>query len=78
MRQDQQVPGILRYVRRNISLVKSISVRRSTYLTLIKSHLGYAMQVWIPKSKDLIRKLERVKRRTAKYILDPPIICDQT
>ena len=32
-------------VRRNTRLVKSISVRSSTYPTLVSSHLGYASQV---------------------------------
>ena len=69
---------LLGYVRRNTRLVKSTTVRRSAYLTLVRSHLGYATQVWTPQSKDLIRKLERVQRRATKYILDLPFICDQT
>ena len=69
---------LLGYVRRNTRLVKSITVRRSAYLTLVRSHLGYATQVWTPQSIDLIRKLERVQRRATKYILDLPFICDQT
>ena len=48
-------------------LVKSITVRHSAYLTLVRSHLGYATQVWTPQSIDLIRKLERVHRRATKY-----------
>ena len=59
-------------------LVKSITVRRSAYLTLVRSYLGYVTQVWTLQSKDLIRKLERVERRNTKYILDLPFICDQT
>ena len=69
---------LLGYVRRNTRLVESITVRRSAYLTLVRSHLGFATQVWIPQSIDLIRKLERVQRRATKYILDLPFICDQT
>ena len=68
---------LLGYVRRNTRLVKSITVRRSAYLNLVSFHLGYAKQVWIPQSIDLIRKLERVQRRATKYILDLPFICDQ-
>ena len=61
------------------SLVKSIhTVRHSAYLTLVRSHLGYATQVWTPQSIDLIRKFERVQRRATKYILDLPFFCDQT
>ena len=69
---------LLGHVRRNTRLVKSITVRRSAYLNLVRSHLGYATHVWIPQSIDLIRKLERVQRRATKYILDLPFICDQT
>ena len=69
---------LLEYVRKNTRLVKSITIRRSAYFTLVKSHLGYATQVWTPQSIDLIRKLERVQRRATKYILDLPFICDQT
>ena len=57
---------LLGYVRRNTKLVKSITVRRSAYLTLVRSLLGYATQVWSPQSKDLIRKLERVQRCATK------------
>ena len=53
-------------------------VRRLAYLTSIRSHLGYATQVWTPQSIDLIRKLERVQRCATKHILDAPFICDQT
>ena len=69
---------LMRYVRRNTRLVKSITVRRSAYLTLVRSHLRYATQVWTPQSINLIRKLEVVQRRATKYILDLPFFCDQT
>ena len=76
--QCAKASGLLGYVRRNTRLVKSITVRRSAYLTLVRSHLDYATQVWTPQSIDLIRKLERVQRRATKHILDLPFICDQT
>ena len=68
-------------VRRNTRLVKSITVRRSAYLTQVRSLIGYATQIWTPQSTDLIRKLERVHRRATKVypeILHLPFICDQT
>ena len=34
------------YVRRNTRLVKNITLTRWAYLTLVRSHLGYATQVW--------------------------------
>ena len=64
--------------RRIITLVKRFTVRRPAYLTLVRSHFGYATQVWTSKPKELIRKLERVQRRATKYILDLPFIWDQT
>ena len=59
----------LGYVQRNTShqTRKSITVRHSAYFTLVRSHLGYATQVWTPQSIDLIRKLERVQKRATKY-----------
>ena len=61
-------------VRRITTLVKRTRVRRLAYLTLVRSRLGYATQVWTSQSKELIRKLERVQRRATKYILDLPFI----
>ena len=69
---------LLGYVRRTTRLIKSITVRRWAYLILVRSHPGYATQVWTPQSIDLIGKLECVQRRATKYILDLPFICDQT
>ena len=69
---------LLGYVQRNTRLVKINPVRRSAYLSQVRSHLGYATQVWTPQSIDLIRKLERVQRCATNYILDLPFICDQT
>ena len=76
--QCAEASRLLGSIRRNTRLVKSITVRRSAYLTLVRSHLGYATHVWTPQSIDLIRKLERVQRRATKNILDLPFICDQT
>ena len=61
----QQATGIC--IRRNTRLVESITVRHSAYLPLVRSHLGYATQVWTPQSIDLIRKLKRIQRRATKY-----------
>ena len=69
---------LLGYIRRNTRFIKSGTVRRSAYLSLVRSHLGYATQVWSPQSKDLLRQLERIQRRATKYILDLPFICDLT
>ena len=58
--------------------IKSPIVRRTAYLTLVRSHLGYATQLWTPQSVDLMRKIERVQRRATKFILSLPFFCEQS
>ena len=69
---------MLRFVRRNTRSIKNASVRRVIYLTLVRSHFGYATQVWTPQSKELIRKIERIQHRATKYILNLPILCEES
>ena len=69
---------ILGFVRRNTRFIKNASARRVIYLTLVRSHLGYATQVWAPQSKELIRKTERIQRRATKYILNLPFLCEES
>ena len=76
--QCAEASRLLGNIRRNTRLVKSITVRCSAYLTLVRSQIGYATHVWTPQSIDLIRKLACVQRRATKNILDLPFICDQT
>ena len=66
----------LGYIRRSTIKIKTISVRRILYLTLVRSHLAYASQVWAPQYVDLIKRTERVQRRASKYILDLPFVCN--
>ena len=40
--------------------IKSVSARRSLYLALVRSHLGYGTQIWAPETSLLIKRLERV------------------
>ena len=40
------------------------------YLALVRSHFGYASQVWAPQSIELIHKLEQTQRHVTKYILN--------
>ena len=59
-------------------LIKDVPVRRTIYLTLLRSHLGYATQVWAPQSIELVCKVERIQRRASKYILNLPFHCQQS
>ena len=72
VKQDAEV------VKRNTRSIKSASVRRVIYLMLVRSHLGYATQVCVPQSKELIRKTQRVQCRAMKYILNLPFLCKES
>jgi hypothetical protein len=68
--QTAKANKILGYVRRNTLLIKNTAARRALYLALVRSHFGYATQVWSLQSVELISKLERTQRRATKYILN--------
>ena len=50
-------------------LLTSVSVRRSLYLSLVKSQLCYATPVWSPAYFTLNAKVEQVERRASRWIL---------
>jgi hypothetical protein len=72
--QCAQANKILSYIRRNTRTIDSIKTRRTIYLSLVRSHLGYATQVWTLQSIELLLKLEKTQRRATKYILNLPFI----
>ena len=68
--QCAQSNKMLSYIRRNTRTIDSIKTRRTIYLSLVRSHLGYATRVWTPQSIELLLKLEKPQRRATKYILN--------
>ena len=70
--QCAQANKMLSYIRRNTRTINRIKTRRAIYLTLVRSHLGYATQVWPPQSTELLLKLEKPQRHATKYILNLP------
>ena len=67
---------LLGHIRRNTTLIRNTAARRSMHLALVRSHFGYASQVWAPQSIEPIHKLERAQRRANKYILNLPFSTD--
>ena len=59
---------LLGLLKRTCPLLTDIQVRRTLYLSLVKSQLCYATQVWSPAQDMLKAKLERVQRRATKWI----------
>ena len=65
---------MLGYIRRNTRTINSVKTRRTIFLALVRSHLGYATQVWTPQSIELLLQLEKPQRRATKYILNLPFM----
>ncbi len=48
----------------------TINIKKSLYLSLVRSQLTYCSQLWFPNKIQDIILLERVQRRATKYILN--------
>ena len=59
---------MLGFLRRN---AKNFDVRakRTLYNTLVRSHVGYASQVWAPSMVGDIKSVENLQRRSTRFIL---------
>ena len=60
---------MLGLLKRTCPLITDVKVRRTLYLSLVKSQLSYAIDVWSPGSVKLRTILERVQRRATRWIL---------
>ena len=60
---------MLGLLKRTCPLNSGIKVRRTLYLSLVKSQISYATVVWSPASVKLRTILERVQRRATRWIL---------
>ena len=61
---------MLGLIRRSTMEVTDTKARRSLYLQLVWSNFGYASEVWCPQSVKLIDDIEKVQRRSTKYIFN--------
>ena len=60
---------LLGLLKRTCPLTTDVTVRRTLYLSLVKSQLCYATQVWLPAQVTLKAQVERVQRRATCWIL---------
>ena len=60
---------MLGLLKRTCLLITAIKIRRTLYLSLVKSQISYATVVWSPASVNLRAILERVQRRATRWIL---------
>ncbi len=65
------------FLRRAATEITDVKIRRTLYLSIVRSTLGYATQVWSPQSIDLITRTERIQRRATKFILKLPYVCGE-
>ena len=49
-------------------LLRNITVRRTLYLTLVRSQLCYASEIWSPQTVKLRSRVESVQRRASAWI----------
>ena len=60
---------LLGLLRRTCPLLTDRSIRRTLYLSLVKSQLCYATEVWSPSQHNNKLNLEQVQRRATRWIL---------
>ncbi len=60
---------MLGLLKRTCPLLTNTTVRRTLYLTLVRSQLTYATEVWSPHTTKLMSKVESVQRRATAWIL---------
>ena len=63
-------------IRRSTMEITDTNARRLMYLQLERSNFSYATQAWCPQSVKLIEDVEKVQRRSTKYILNLGFITD--
>ena len=69
---------MLGLVRRSFSNKLPVSVKKSLYLSLVRSHLMYCSVIWrLHLCKDIIL-LEKIQRRTSKFLLNDYSSDDKT
>jgi hypothetical protein len=62
----------------NFSPRFSIEAKRSLYLRLVRSNLGYASEVWSALSGKNLRMVEGIQRRATKFFSDTTTLINLT
>ena len=66
----QKAYGALNLIKRSLPANASISIKKHLYIALVRSQLSYCSQLWKPYLVKDITCLERVQRRSTKFILN--------
>ncbi|CAB4010566.1 Hypothetical predicted protein [Paramuricea clavata] len=65
---------MLGLLKRTCPLLTETKIRRSLYLSLVKSKLCYGTEIWSPSNVSLKVKIERIQRRATRWILRSRIV----
>ena len=60
---------MLGLLKRTCPLLTETKIRRSLFLSLVKSQLCYGSEVWSPSNVSLKVKIEKIQRRATRWIL---------
>ena len=65
---------MLGLLRRTCPLLTNCDARRTLHLSLVKSQLCYATEVWSPSQSTYETNLERIQRRATRWIFQVKIV----
>ena len=66
----QKAYNALHLIKRSLLESAPVYLKKQMYISLVHSHLSYCPQVWKPRYVKDISCLERIQRRSTKYILN--------
>ena len=56
-------------IRRTVPYVSAVNLKKSLYLTLVRCHFAYCLQIWQPYLTQDSRSIERLQHKATRYIL---------
>ena len=66
----QKAYNALHLIKRSLPESAPVYLKKQLYISLVRSHLSYCPQIWKPQYVKDISCLERIQRRSTKYILN--------
>ena len=66
----QKAYNALHLIKRSLPESAPVYLKKQLYISLVRSHLSYCPQIWKPRYVKDISCLERIQRRSTKYILN--------
>lgn len=66
----QKAYNALHLIKRSLPESAPVTLKKQLYISLVRSFLSYCSQVWKPRYAKDISCLERIQRRSTKYILN--------